>query len=258
MSEDLLNTGTGNVSNTGNDTAQITETDTSSTVTDAQNNTASPSNIKDAQAESDKKTAPDNSQPDAIKDAGNKDDKANNSKTDKKEDQSDATGVDEADQPVTDWSKVDVKFPDGFDVNQESLKSFGDTVVKNGLTAKQAQALIDWQFGEIKAQMQALREIGEEDLQKEWGGKLEENKAATRGLIQRIDRMLGGSGDEFSKALAVSGAANQVGVVKGLYKLSQLIAEDSMGRGTAGSEDQAEDAYQGLVNALNEQRKRRG
>ena len=168
----------------------------------------------------------------------------------------DKADVPDDEKPVTDWSKVKINFPKDFNVSEGSLESFGEAVVKNGLSPKQAQALVDWQIKEIQVQQQAMLEVGLEELQKAWGPKLEANQKASLGVVQRIDRMLGNN--EFSKALQMSGAALHPGVVKGLHKISEMISEDSMGQGSGAGATEKEDAYQGIVNSLNEQMKRRG
>ena len=224
--------------NTSGQSSQDTAgTDTNSKPQDEGNsNTQGQDNPTDQ--DKDKKPEPDNN---ADGNAGKDDDKSD---------------LPDDEKPVTDWSKVKINFPKGFDINQGSLESFGEAVVKSGLSPKQAQALVDWQINEIKAQQQAMLEVGTEELQKLWGPKFEANQKATIGVIQRIDRMLGS--DEFSKALNMSGAALHPGVVKGLYKISEMISEDSMGQGSGAGATEKEDAYQGIVNSLNEQMKRRG
>lgn len=162
----------------------------------------------------------------------------------------------EDERPITDWSKVAIKFPKGFEVNEESYSSFGDVAVKAGLTSKQAQSLIDWQINEINAYKQALHEVGTEELQKAWGSKFDANRKAAIGFVQRIDRMMGDN--EFSKALNASGAVMHPGIVKALYKMSEVIAEDSMGMNSGAGADEKETALEGILNRLNEQRKGRG
>ena len=157
-------------------------------------------------------------------------------------------------EPIQDWSKTDIVFPKDFKVNQESYASFGKVAVKAGLTQAQAQALVDWQIQEISEAKQALLEAGTEELQKEWGTKYEANQKAALGFVQRIDRLVGN--EEFSKALNASGAAMHPGIVKGLYKMSEIISEDSIGAGAGAGSVQKESAYDGIVNALNEQRQR--
>ncbi len=157
--------------------------------------------------------------------------------------------------PITDWNNVSIKFPKDFKVNKESYDSFGEAAVKAGLTQKQAQALVDWQIQEVNAYQKAMQEVGTEELQKAWGAKYEENKKAAVGFVQRIDRLMGDN--EFSKALSSSGAAMHPGIVKALYKMSEVISEDSIGMNSGTGADETETALQGIMNRLNEQRKGR-
>ena len=163
--------------------------------------------------------------------------------------------VDPSDQPLKEWKDDSIVIPDGYEVSKDALSSFGETAVKAGLTQKQAEALVKWQLEEVKAQQQALYDLGKEELQKEWGRKFDSNKKAVVGLISRIDKALGD--ESFSKSLNASGAALHPGVIRGLYKLSELIAEDSMGKGASVAPEQTETALEGLENALREQLKRK-
>ena len=209
-------------------------------------------------ADNDSKAAEDSGKQEANEDISKDADAKDGSKDDQAAGQSDGQDDGDADKPIADWSKVDIKFPEGFDVNKDSLESFGEAAVKSGLTQKQAQALIDWQIGEIKAHQQAMLEVGKEDLQKVWGKDYEKNRKAAIGVVQRIDRMLG-ENNEFSKALNISGAGLYPAILKGLHKLSEVISEDSMGHGGgAGGANKPETAYEGIINALNEQRRKVG
>ena len=250
---DLLNSESGSTqtsTDTSNEVQNQASLDNNTSGQNGQDTAGTDQNSKPQDEGNDKPKGQDNptDQGKQDKPAGHADDKAG--KDDGKAD------VPDDEKPVTDWSKVKINFPKDFDVSEGSLESFGEAVVKNGLSPKQAQALVDWQINEIKVQQQAMLKVGREELQKLWGQKFEANHKATIGVVQRIDRMLGN--DEFSKALKMSGAALHLGVVKGLHKISEMISEDSMGQGSGAGATETEDAYQGIVNSLNEQMKRRG
>ena len=164
--------------------------------------------------------------------------------------------TDPQDEKISDWGKFQPEIPEGVEVSKEALASFGETAVAAGLTARQANALIGWQIKEIQAQQQAMYDLGKEELQKEWGPKFQANTKAVVGLISKIDRMLGDG--SFSKSINSSGAGLHPGVIRGLYKLSELISEDSLGKSGAGAApDQPEDALQGIERQLRNQLARR-
>lgn len=159
------------------------------------------------------------------------------------------------DAPITDWSKVSLDLPEGAEVDDGVLASFGQAAVELGLSRKQAGALAKWQLDTIAAQREALMEAGVRELNRAWGSKGEANQRAVLGLISRIDRLAGD--DSFSKALAASGATLFPGVLKGLLAVAGLLSEDSMGgAGAAGMTEHDETALEGLENALKEARRR--
>ena len=158
---------------------------------------------------------------------------------------------DPLDMVIKTWDSSKVVVPEGMEVSKDALESFGETAIKAGLTQRQANALVAWQLEEIKAQQQALYEVGKEELQKEWGRKFNTNTKAVVSLISKIDRALGD--DSFSKSLNASGAALHPGVIRGLHKIAQLISEDSLGKSDGATPPQVENALQGIENSLREQ-----
>ena len=159
--------------------------------------------------------------------------------------------VDPLDEKIADWATFKPQIPEGYNISQEALDSFGEMAVATGLTARQAQAAIDWQLKEIQARQQALYEVGKEELQKEWGPRVTQNVKAVIGIISKVDRLLGDN--SFSKGINDSGAGLNPAVIRGLYKLSELISEDSLGKNESAAPEQVEDALQGITRQLREQ-----
>lgn len=159
------------------------------------------------------------------------------------------------DQPITDWSAVDLGLPENAAVDEATLAAFGQKAVEMGLTPKQAKGLIDWQLGAIKEAREAQLEAGVEELRKAWGRKAEANQKAVVGLISRIDRQLGN--EEFSRAIGASGAANSPAFCKGLLAIAGMLSEDSMGRSSSAEMPlKPETALEGIENAFREMKAR--
>lgn len=139
----------------------------------------------------------------------------------------------EDDIPITDWSKVSLKMPDGFSVDQDVLAQFGKAAVDCGLNKKQAQKLVDWNIEIIKQARIDDEKQGLEQLQKAWGEKTNQNVHKTIEFVNQMDRKMGNFA--FSKALSKSGASMDPDMIKVLFQLSQMTSEDSFGSGRAGA-----------------------
>lgn len=155
--------------------------------------------------------------------------------------------------PMSKWDDGMVSLPEGIEADADMLSGFGEAAVAAGLTRKQAQALVDWQGKFLVEQAQAQMEKGMETLRTAWGNRAEANQKKIVGLVSRIDRALGD--DSFSRALGESGATRHAGVVLGLHKLAELMAEDSLGGAAGTAAEHEETALEGLENAWREARR---
>lgn len=165
--------------------------------------------------------------------------------------------ADADDQPITDWSKVKLDIPEGAQIDQPVMEAFGKAAVELGLSRTQASKLVNFQLDQIAQAKERLYDAGVKELNKEWGAKSAENTQAVLTLIANVDREMGGSGTEFSKALESCGATLLPAVCKGLLHLAKATSEDSMGRGGAAAQAEHEEtAYEGLMNAFKESKGR--
>lgn len=155
--------------------------------------------------------------------------------------------------PMSKWEDGMVSLPEGIEADADMLSGFGEAAVAAGLTRKQAQALVDWQGKFLVEQAKAQMEKGMETLRTAWGNKAEANQRKVVALVSRIDRALGD--DSFSRALGESGATRHAGVVLGLHKLAELMAEDSLGSAAGAAAEHEETALEGLENAWKEARR---
>ncbi len=172
---------------------------------------------------------------------------------DKDADKADDNAADMEDQPIRDWSKVDLGLPEDAAIDESALAAFGEKSVELGLTPKQAKALASWQLELARETHEAQIEAGVAELRKAWGRKADANQKAVVALLSRVDRQLGS--DEFSRAIGASGAANSPAVCKGLLAIAQMLSEDAMGRGGSGDMPvKPETALEGIENAFREMR----
>ena len=163
----------------------------------------------------------------------------------------------EEDQPIKDWSKVKLDIPEGASVDKAAVDAFGKAAVEMGLTPKQANKIVGLQLELIAQAKERMYDAGIKELNKEWGGKFAENTQAVLTLISSVDRELGGSGTDFSKALEACGATLFPSVCRGLLHLARATSEDSFGRGGAAAQAEHEEtALEGLKAALEESRRR--
>ncbi len=172
---------------------------------------------------------------------------------DKDADKADDNAADMEDQPIRDWSAVDLGLPKDAAIDESVLAAFGEKSVELGLTPKQAKALASWQLELARETHEAQIEAGVAELRKVWGRKADANQKAVVALLSRVDRQLGS--DEFSRAIGASGAANSPAVCKGLLAIAQMLSEDTMGRGGSGDMPiKPETALEGIENAFREMR----
>lgn len=172
---------------------------------------------------------------------------------DKDADKADDNAADMENQPIRDWSKVDLGLPEDAAIDESALAAFGEKSVELGLTPKQAKALASWQLELARETHEAQIEAGVAELRKAWGRKADANQKAVVALLSRVDRQLGS--DEFSRAIGASGAANSPAVCKGLLAIAQMLSEDAMGRGGSGDMPvKPETALEGIENAFREMR----
>ena len=163
----------------------------------------------------------------------------------------------EDDKPIADWSKVKLDIPEGAPVDQPTLDAFGKAAVEMGLTRNQANRLVNFQLDMFARAREQAYDAGVKELSKEWGAKFAENSQAVLTLVSSIDRELGGSGTEFSKALEACGATLIPAVCKGLLHLAKATSEDSFGRGGAAAQAEHEEtALEGLKAAFEEAKRR--
>lgn len=186
--------------------------------------------------------------PDKVNDAPEPAPKADDDTPRKKEETQDQDSL-----PMSKWEDGMVSLPEGIEADADMLSGFGEAAVAAGLTRKQAQALVDWQGRFLVEQAKAQMEKGMETLRTAWGSKAEANQKKVVGLVSRIDRALGD--DSFSRALGESGATRHAGVVLGLHKLAEIMAEDSLGSAAGAATEHEETALEGLENAWKEARR---
>lgn len=156
-------------------------------------------------------------------------------------------------QPIADWSKVDLGLPKDAPVDANLLQSFGELAVKEGLTPAQAKATVNWQLAAIKEAQETYIAVQEKELKAAWGKNIAANQEKVIALASRIDRMKGC--ENFSKALAQSGAANNALVCKGLLAIANLLEEDGLNSGSqSGGDTREETALEGIEAAFAEAR----
>lgn len=148
--------------------------------------------------------------------------------------------------PISDWSGFDHGLGENAAIDPGLYESFGKLAVENGLSPRQAKALISWQLEAVKSAQNRLMEEGAKTLAREWGAKAAENQQKTLSFIAAIDRA---TGDEsFSKALGACGATCHAGIVRGLFAMSRLISESAIGSAAgAGAPEKPETALEGLA-----------
>lgn len=122
--------------------------------------------------------------------------------------------------------EIDIRFPEGVRVNQDTLADFRHFCVESGLSAAQAQGLADWQLRAVAAERVEAMRMGEAELRTRWGGRYEEHMTSALRMTTMLDRHMGG---RLAPALAAIGGANDPVIIEALHALSTLVSEDSLG-----------------------------
>ncbi|WP_304473629.1 hypothetical protein [uncultured Desulfovibrio sp.] len=142
---------------------------------------------------------------------------------------------------------VELKYPDGMQVDEGVRDNFRQFCVDKGITPAQAQALLDWQLAANREIADAVMARGKAELQKLWGSRFEENSAMALKAVVNLDRRMGG---KLSEALAFSGMNNNPVLVEAFHHIGTLISADALSGGKAApAQDKAETAeetYNGM------------
>ncbi len=126
-------------------------------------------------------------------------------------------------------SKEEYEFgdvPDGLERNEEIEGSFKDFAFKNGLSKKQATAYVEWynntlvgmQTGAM-TKLQAGKKEGEKKLREEWGDAYDKNFELGHRAATNI------FGKEFIEAFSTSPLGNDIALVKGMFKIGEMVGD---------------------------------
>lgn len=142
---------------------------------------------------------------------------------------------------------VELKYPDGIQIDEGVRDNFRQFCVDKGITPAQAQALLDWQLTANKEITDAVMAKGKAELQKIWGSRFEENSAKALKAVVNLDKRMGG---RLSEALAFSGMNNNPVLVEAFHHIGTLISADALSGGKAApaqdKQETAEETYNGM------------
>lgn len=145
-------------------------------------------------------------------------------------------------KPATDVSQLEIKAPDGVEVDADMNKAFRELGVKIGLTPTQAQALMEFEVSQSQTLNQKAVEAATEELRQRWGANFEANSSKAGEMLLRLDAKMG---NRLSAALGEGGLKNSPTLIEAFAVLGDLISEDSLAGGhSGGSSQQTETAEQ--------------
>lgn len=131
-------------------------------------------------------------------------------------------GAGEAPPKTPDEYKIDLKLPEGVELNKEQMKSFLASCHATGMTNKQVQHVMDRYAGVLGEQFKAqvsTKEQAEAELKKVWGDSYGENVAFAQKAFNAL-------ADDSDKA-AVNQVGNNPTLLKMLAKLGRNLKEDN-------------------------------
>lgn len=142
---------------------------------------------------------------------------------------------------------VRLKYPEGIEVDEGVASNFRQFCVDKGITPAQAQALLDWQLASNKEITDAVMARGQQELQKAWGSRFEENRATALKAVVALDKRMGG---RLAEAMAFGGQNNNPVMVEAFYHIGQLMSEDALSGGSpaapADQRESAEDTFKNM------------
>ena len=151
-------------------------------------------------------------------------------------------------KPAEKLEDITLKYPDSFkgSVDEGVERNFKKFCVSNGITATQAQKLLEWQLGANKEILDKIVADGTKTLKETWGSRFEENRATALKAFTALDKRLGG---ELANSVAGRNMANDPVFVRAFHEIGKLISEDTLAGGGAGSSvarESAEDTYKDM------------
>ncbi len=136
-------------------------------------------------------------------------------------------GAGEAPPKTPDEYKIDIKLPEGVELNKEQMKSFLASCHATGMTNKQVQHVMDRYAGVIGEQFKgqvSTKEQAEAELKKVWGDSYGENVAFAQKAFNAL-------ADDIDRA-AVNQVGNSPAVLKMLAKIGRNLKEDTSPTGS--------------------------
>lgn len=144
---------------------------------------------------------------------------------------------------------VELKYPEGMQVDEGVRDNFRQFCVDKGITPAQAQSLLDWQLAANKEITDAVMAKGKAELQKLWGSRFEENSAKALKAVVALDKRMGG---RLSETMAFNGMNNNPVLVEAFHAIGTLISTDALSGGRAApapdKAETAEETYNGMFN----------
>ncbi len=156
-------------------------------------------------------------------------------------------------QPAEKPEDIALKYPESFTgaIDEGVENNFREFCVKEGITPKQAQALLDWQLGANREILDKVIEDGTKALREAWGSRFDENRSTALKAFSALDRRMNG---ELSGSVAGRNMANDPAFVRAFHEIGKLLSEDALSGGSGGTpsdgRESAEDTYKNMFKAF--------
>lgn len=132
--------------------------------------------------------------------------------------------------PAASPDDVTLTYPEGLQVDEAVSGDFKRFCVDNGITAPQAQALLDWQIGATKQIADTVIAKGQSDLRAKWGHNYDANTTQALKAVVALDKRMEG---RLAETLAFTNMNNNPTLVEAFHHIGQLISEDQLSAGQA-------------------------
>lgn len=149
--------------------------------------------------------------------------------------------------PPASAEEIRLTYPKDLDgkISADLEKNFREMCVKEGITGKQAQALLDWQIATNRQESEQRLTEGLQTLRQTWGNQFDGNRSTALKAFIALDKRLGG---ELAKSFSGQQMANDPVMIRAFYELGKLISEDTLsgGKGGIGDRETPEQTYQNM------------
>lgn len=147
------------------------------------------------------------------------------------------------------WNEFLDKLDPDLGIDKQAIAGFGEVIEKFGLNAEAASGLLNYALDAADQYKKSSLAEAEKTLRQEWGRDYDNQLAACKNVVDRIDKQMDG---RFRRAIEVSGLGVNVDFIRGMKMIAAELSEDALGASTSGGfDDREETPFEALSKIFN-------